>query len=326
MNKPIRSLSAIAETPEGARLHLRGLAYDAIETYPNRRFDQVQFMQVQLRKEREAAGIKVDLPAMHRQLMTWSLHKYLEDAERDKREPPPKLNVVGDDKGGGDHARSEAQEDHVPAASSLSVVGDDGSGGDQSCHEGHDAFVPAAPLSEESQDHQPFESQQASVPRSSDADGREHPIVVQQKHVPPVRAPIFRPPPRYVRPPPGAGALNRRSIEAAREVEVKGWLDDYRIPEGPSLLTLRFRDAGPMIARMVKEGGERLHAAVILKASIQEVEKTGIPDPDALIGDHLTGLMRRRLEARLDPDVIRPLAAKWLAGTGDSVIATASEG
>jgi hypothetical protein len=123
---------------------------------------------------------------------------------------------------------------------------------------------------------------------------------------------------------PGAGALTPAARKAAQAVEVKGWLDNFQIPDGPELMSLPWGSARPMAERMVREAGARAHAGIILTAIVKEVEDSGKPaSSHQTIGEIVGEPMRRNLERRLHPDVIRPMAAQWCGSMGQVAIAAA---
>lgn len=89
-----------------------------------------------------------------------------------------------------------------------------------------------------------------------------------------------------------------------------GWLANYRIPgKGPTLLQMRVCDIRGMAHRMAREGGERIHAAVVIAALEQELN--GVNEK-ALIGEALAPQTIKRIEQELAIERLKPSAVEWL--------------
>lgn len=87
---------------------------------------------------------------------------------------------------------------------------------------------------------------------------------------------------------PGAGSLQRHAYEVRAALRGESWLLTYCVPGGPQLLELTWDDADGMERRMFREGGERLHAAVVIRALRKEAESLGKVSGHQKIGGTLT--------------------------------------
>jgi hypothetical protein len=118
-------------------------------------------------------------------------------------------------------------------------------------------------------------------------------------------------------------AAARAAKSSAQAVmKAMGWAETARIPGGPPVRELRWRDLEPMRDRMLREGGERLQHAALLELILREGSKLGTPDPERRCFDDLTPDTIRQISAKTTPEVLKPMARGWIAGFAPAALQT----
>lgn len=111
---------------------------------------------------------------------------------------------------------------------------------------------------------------------------------------------------------PGAGAMSARSYETRLAIRGESWLMSYAIPGGPAVLEMTWDSAEAMECRMIGEGGERLHAGVLLRALRKEGEALGRIAGHQVIGKTLPPAAIKRVADELEPQKAATKARAWL--------------